>query len=110
MDTSVLKILIVLMAAATGFHSGATEFIHQEYAAETSETRLGSTPLRGGTIYVKRCDHCPTVAVSLNAGTLYYQHKNRITAEAAMALDGNGSTIFFDPNTRFVTRIVFWRN
>lgn len=87
----------------------AAPFVHKEYAAETTATRLGSTPLQGGTLYVKRCDHCALTTVSVNADTLYYRHGELISTASAVALDGQGATIFFDPETKYVTRIVFWR-
>jgi len=110
MKTIILKTVFLLVL--TGGASGvvAAPFVHTEFAAETSITVLGDKPLSGGTVFVKRCDQCPRVAVSFNAGTLYYQQRKRISVDAAMALDGQGATIFYDPKTKYVTRVVFWRS
>ena len=80
---------------------------HQEYAAELDAKQLQYAPVNGGIFYVKRCDYCPTIGISFVPGTLYFQDRQRISAAQAKAILSGGVTVFFDPASKYVTRVVY---
>lgn len=77
-----------------------------ESAAETEQLSLNATTNQ--TLYLRQCDHCPMLALSVNSATRYYDEKTPITLTRAAAKP-RGATVFFDKQSRIVSRIVFWR-
>ena len=81
----------------------------QEYAAEIDAVHLGNTPQSGGLFYVKQCDHCPIIGVSFQPNTLFFLNNQQISTKQALNIVDGGATVFFDPTSRFVTRVVYWK-
>ncbi len=77
-----------------------------ERAAEVSELKLGVGTAQ--TVYASRCDECPTLALSVGPETQYFD-SNRATTLARVAGQPRNATIFFNPQSRRVTRIMFWQ-
>lgn len=77
-----------------------------EGAAEVSELKLGVTASQ--TVYASRCDECPTLALSVGPETQYFD-SNRATTLARVAGQPRNATIFYNPQSRRVTRILFWQ-
>lgn len=108
MTNMMTKLGVAILTGLIALPVFANQLEHLEFAAEVLETRLGNAPVKGGLIYVKRCDECKTEGVSFDNRTLYFQESNLISASEAQARDGNGATIFFHPKSKLVTRVVFW--
>lgn len=104
-----LKILVAMVAALTALasHAGPQVFEILELAAETSSLRLNGS--NDQLLYVKDCDHCATVAVSVNAKTAFFDDKQPVNAATAARIRGRDATVFYHPQTREVTRIIFWQ-
>ncbi|MFK7886836.1 MAG: hypothetical protein AB8G16_08220 [Gammaproteobacteria bacterium] len=77
-----------------------------ERAAEVSELTLKANAAQ--TVYAKRCDECPTLALSVGPETQYYNGNRAITL-SRVAGQTHNATVFFNAQTRRVTRILFWQ-
>lgn len=100
-------IAIALMLAATcPVSADYKHFEVLEHAAEVMELELSAS--KDQLVYARRCDQCPTLALSIDPRTAIYDGRKRIAIGSAAAFDKRGGTLFFDPETRRVTRIVFW--
>jgi hypothetical protein len=94
------------MICATSATAGQKTLEVLESAAETDELALTSSPIQ--TVFLRECDHCPMLALSIDSATQYFDGKSRITLARAAAVP-RGATVFFDKQSRIVSRIVFWR-
>ena len=100
-------ILFWLVLAGTNAAQADTRvFEVVEHAAEVMELQLGANAQQ--LIYAQRCDECPTLALSLDKRTRIYDGRTPVTLSRAAGYLNRGGTIFFDPQTRVITRIVFW--
>jgi len=77
-----------------------------EGAAEVSELTLKANATQ--TVYAQRCDECPTLALSVGPETQYYNGNSPI-ALSRVAGQTRNATVFFNAQTRRVTRILFWQ-
>lgn len=77
-----------------------------EHAAEVMQLELSADARQ--LVYARRCDHCPTLALSIDAKTRVYDGSLPISLDRAAGFAKRGGTLYFDPATRQVTRIVFW--
>jgi len=96
-----LSFAIAAMAAADSKH-----FEILEHAAEVMTLDLEASEQQ--LLYAKRCDQCETVAVSIDKDTRVFDGRRPITMGQAAGFESRGATIFFDPKTRRVSRIVYW--
>ncbi len=96
---------LALAAAGTASANGKV-FEIVEHAAEVMELELTADTRQ--LIYARRCDECPTVALSLDPQTRVFDGRRLISLGMATAFQKRGGTIFFDPATRKITRIVYW--
>ncbi len=109
-----LKTLAISVAFAVSFGSAFgsaanAQFMEiKEYAAELRTTEFGNAPTSGGLIYVRRCDGCPVMGVTFRPQTLFQDGRRTITAAAAEKITTRGATVLFDPETRYVTRVIYW--
>lgn len=101
-----LLIALLLTAGAHAALAASTYFELIEHAAEVEQLRLSDGP--GQLLYARRCDECPTLALSLNSESRVFDGNRPISLTAAAALRNRGGTVMFDPATRLITRIVFW--
>ena len=108
MSNIMTKLCVAVLIGVIGLPVLADKLDHLEYAAEVLKAKLGNAPTRGGLIYVKRCDECQIEGVSFDASTLYFQDDDQISAKEAQARNGQGATVFYQPTTKLVTRVVFW--
>ena len=102
------KILIAAMLLAT-LAAGAdrTIYRHLESGAEMNKLTLSASNEQ--LIYARVCDVCDLQALSIDGSTRVYDGRQRIDLATAAGFTDRGATVFFDPETRRVTRIVFWK-
>ncbi|MFK8032128.1 MAG: hypothetical protein AB8G18_18000 [Gammaproteobacteria bacterium] len=101
------KLIATLMLALCA-SAGAQLMEAQEYAAEMEIAEFGNAPTAGGLVYIKRCDQCPKTGVTFRAQTRFFDGRRAISAVAAERLAERGATLLFDPETRYVTRVIYW--
>ncbi len=77
-----------------------------EGAAEVDALTLKASARQ--TVYAARCDSCPPLTLSINAQTQFFAGGRRV-ALSAVAQRELGATVFFDPGTYKVTRVLFWQ-
>lgn len=101
---------LALILACILFSASATAQFMQakEFAAELEHVEFGNAPSTNSLIFVKRCDQCPRLGVTFRTQTQYFDGTRPITAAAAENLAGRGATVLFDPDSRYVTRVIFW--
>lgn len=80
----------------------------REFAAELERVEFGNAPTTGGLIFVKRCDQCSQQGVTFHTQTQYFDGDRQITALTAEKLTGRGATVLFDPESKIVSRVIFW--
>ena len=105
---SLHKLAIAFVCGLLCAGSAAQFMEAREFAAELEQVEFGSAPTTGGLIFVKRCDQCSQQGVTFRAQTQYFDGDRQITAVAAEKLSGRGATVLFDPESRFVSRVIFW--
>lgn len=87
----------------------ADSIVLVEEAAEVSRLELQPGSGDGTRIYARICDHCEMLSLRIGQGTSVFRRKTPITLTQATQLRGVGATVLFDPQTRDITRIIFWR-
>ena len=105
---SLLKLTTTLAFAVLCAGSAAQFMEAKEYAAELENVEFGNAPTTNGLIYIRRCDHCHQQGVTFRAQTQFFDGKRPITAVVAEKLTGRGATLLFDPDSRYVSRVIFW--
>lgn len=104
---TVLSSSVLSIALAQSAHAQKLEvFEVLEGAAEVSALTLKSTVAQ--TVYAQRCDECPTLALSVGPETQYF-NGNAPTVLSRVAGQTRNATVFFNPQSRRVTRIMFWQ-
>lgn len=106
--TLFLFIVAALFIGATGSKTFAQFMEAKEYSAEIDSVDFGNAPTAGGLVYVKRCDQCAVTGVTFHSQTRFFDGDRVISADAAEKLGQRGATLLFDPETRYVTRVVYW--
>ncbi len=107
-----MKILAILYFAFAmpGLALGADFFMAGvEEGAEVSLLELDASTGEGTRIYTKLCDYCEQLTLRISDDTQFFRRQTPISMGAATKLRGIGATVHFNPETRDVTRIVFWR-
>ncbi len=97
--------LTALLACAPFALGDSSVFRVIEGAAEVDTLTLKSAVTQ--LVYARECDSCALLALSVTAQTQYFQGNSRIALATAVATP-RGATVFFDPEARTVTRIVYW--
>ena len=98
--------LTALLACAPVALGNTSVFRIIEGAAEVEALTLKSAATQ--TVYARECDSCALLALSVTSQTQYFQGNARITLATASA-QNHGATVFFDPEARTVSRIVYWK-
>lgn len=79
---------------------------HMEDGAEVAKLRLDGSGRQ--LLYARLCDNCELLSLSVDTRTIYFDGKRPINATTAAKFVDRGATVFFNPKTRLVTRIVYW--
>ncbi len=108
MTRSLHKLTLIITCVVLSAGSTAQLLEAKEYAAELNNVEFGSAPTTNSLIFVKRCDQCSRLGVSFRAQTQFFDGKRSITAVAAEKLTGRGATVLFDPDSRYISRVIFW--
>lgn len=102
------SIVLALALAWTATASARVTILEvKERAAEVSTLVLTGNARQ--VLYLRECDQCAPVSVSLTPQTLYYDHRTPVDAATAGRFGDRSATVFYDDETRTVTRIVFWK-
>ena len=97
---------LLLAGSAAAASAANTYFELIEYAAEVERLELATSPVQ--LLYARRCDESPMLALSVGPDSQVFDGKSRITLAAAARFTNRGGTVLFEPQTRRVTRIIFW--
>ena len=108
MNTSLRKTVLALLCGLMCAGVSAQFMEAKEFAAELDQVEFGNAPTSGGTIFVKRCDQCTSLAVTFRAQTRFFDGDRPITAAKAEQIVDRGATVLFDPDSRDVVRVIFW--
>lgn len=100
-------LLVILSSLAIHGTALAQTMTVTEYTAEFTNSSFGDAPANNGLIFVKRCDGCDRTSVRFNAKTRFFRDDTLISAQQAVELNGQRSTLFFDPTSRHVTRVIY---
>ncbi|MEO0971668.1 MAG: hypothetical protein AAFX85_01140 [Pseudomonadota bacterium] len=104
-----LTILFALLAATSAHALRPGEMIIREHSAETTVLDLTLFSDSTGTIRAKRCDDCPVLTLTVD-GTTVVRRAGQVQSLRTAELDRDrGATVFFDPKTLIVTRILLRR-
>lgn len=102
--TGMAACLLLLPGATALAGTGTLEILNS--TAEVDELSLTAAGVQ--TLFVRECDECPVLALSIDASTQYFDGKRPISLNQAAAAP-RGATVFFDKPSRLVSRIVFWQ-
>ena len=79
-----------------------------EEAAESPSLDLSLTSSTEGRVLARLCDYCEVLTLRVNAETAVLSHGARADLQVAKDRAARGATVFFDPKTLVVKRIVLW--
>ena len=79
-----------------------------EQAAESPSLDLDLSSSTSGQVIARLCDGCELLTLQVNAATAVFLHGARATLQLAAERKDQGATVFFDPATLIVNRIVLW--
>jgi hypothetical protein len=79
-----------------------------EEAAESPALDLSMTSSTEGRVLARLCDYCEILTLRVNADTAVLYHGGRADLQVAKDRAAQGATVFFDPGTLVVKRIVLW--
>ncbi|MEM9386116.1 MAG: hypothetical protein AAGA68_13710 [Pseudomonadota bacterium] len=101
----------IWMALALGASTCAhalypNEMVIREHAAESPYLDLSLTSTTTGTIRARRCDQCPELTLRVDGSTVASQGGRRLTLAQAELNRDRGATVFYDPKSLIVTRIL----
>lgn len=95
---------LLAATAATAERPGYMKIL--EHAAESQVLDLSLTSQTSGTIRARRCDYCEELTLLVDADTQVLQGGQRLTLADAERNRDRGATVFYDPETLVVTRIL----
>src|SRR5262245_14830308 len=94
---------------ASGVVSGAPKTLRAvEQAAESASLDIDLDSSTGGHVTTRLCDRCELLTLQVTKDTAVFLHGARATLQFAAERKDQGATVFFDPSTLIVTRIVLW--
>jgi len=79
-----------------------------EEAAESPALDISMTSSTEGRVLARLCDRCEQLTLHVNSETAVYYHDARTDLQVAKDRAAQGATVFFDPKTLVVRRIVLW--
>ncbi|MEO0423924.1 MAG: hypothetical protein AAF184_16415 [Pseudomonadota bacterium] len=99
--------LLLALGASTGANAlHPNEMVIREHAAESPYLDLALTSTTSGTIRTRRCDQCPELTLRVDSNTVASQGGRRLTLSQAELNRDRGATVFYDPKSLVVTRIL----
>ena len=104
-----LAFALIVVAAPIGAHGANPPIVLVEEAAEVSRLELQPGAGDGTRIYARICDQCQLLNLRISENTRVFRRKTPITLRDATQLRGIGATVLFDPQSKDITRIIFWR-
>ena len=106
------RILPALCAAAVLASAAALAGPHTlrtiEEAAESPVLDINLTSSTEGRVVARLCDRCEQVTLRVNADTAVLHRGARADLQVAKDRAAHGATVFFDPESLVVRRIVLW--
>ena len=79
-----------------------------EEAAESPALDLSMSSSTEGRVLARLCDDCEILTLRVNADTAVLYHGGQASLQVAKDRAAQGATVFFDPKTLVVKRIVLW--
>ncbi len=103
---SLVGVVLALFAGTAAHAMRPGEMKILEHAAESPYLDLALTTSDSGTVRTRRCDHCPMLTLRVDGNTVVRQGGTRLSLSDAELNRDRGATVFFDPETLIVTRIL----
>jgi hypothetical protein len=100
-----LTCLLLLTAAA----AAAGDMVIVEEAVESQPIDLQLTSGSSGLVYANDCDGCKPMQLVVTQTTQAWFAGKQLTLHEVQQYAQLGGTIFYDKETRIVTRIVVWQ-
>lgn len=97
---------LVIAFGATPFIAQAGVFKNLEHGAEIEILDLSRAD--SGLIYARLCDYCEVLALSLGPQTQFFLGTKPLSSSDVARLRNRGATVFFDAETKKITRVVYW--
>jgi hypothetical protein len=96
--------LLACGAALAGPHTLRTI----EEAAESPTLDIDLTSSTEGRVVARLCDRCEQLTLRVNADTAVVHRGARVDLQVAKDRAAQGATVFFEPESLVVRRIVLW--
>ncbi len=87
--------------------TGQTEITTVEDAIEADNIRINIDASLNGYVIGQQCPDCPKIKLKIDRTTQAIKHGKAIHLHQANQLNGKFATLFFDPKTKLVTRIIW---
>ncbi len=100
---------LALILSLSAFCIAATQIVIVEQGIESSTSDLRLPENSNGYILVRSCSECVELTLSLSAGTRYLVNGEPVEYKDFRRLSrtpGNGLDIFYDPESKSVTRMM----
>ena len=104
-----LALALLVLAVPVAAQAVNPPIVLVEEAAEVMRLELQPGAGEGTRIYARICDQCEMLNLRISENTTVFRRKTPITLRDATQLRGIGATVLFDPDTKDITRIIFWR-
>jgi hypothetical protein len=105
------KVLLACAALAVASAASVADVRTVRAIEEGAEASLIDIALESdvaGRILIRACDYCKLLTLRVDANTVVMRGGERVDLQVAVDRRAEGGTVFYDPETLVVTRIVLW--
>lgn len=104
---TILRLVCLLLVGAAG--TVAADMVIVEEAVESQPIDLQLTSPSSGLVYANGCDECKPMQLVVTSTTQAWFAGKQLRLDEVQQFAHLGGTIFYDRETRIVTRIVVWQ-